>query len=203
MLGLLRGVTLLVNSTEVYGLGDTFFWIGNGDLLGIPVLLWFVCGAFALAGLFTSATVWGRHIYAIGINPQAAFLAALPVRGLLVALYVAAGAAAGLAGVMLVGRLDGASPGSLGLQMELQALTIILLGGVAFAGGRGRVMGVVTAWVFLGVMDNGLTLLNVPPFVQLVASGLALVFAASLDALGSFITTRGARRKLVAERLAK
>jgi ribose/xylose/arabinose/galactoside ABC-type transport system permease subunit len=104
--------------------------------------------------------------------------------------------------VLLVARLDGASPGSLGLQMELQALTIILLGGVAFAGGRGRILGVFTAWVFLGVLDNGLTLLNVPPFVQLVASGLALVFAAGIDALGTYLGSRLEQRRRIAEQLA-
>jgi ribose/xylose/arabinose/galactoside ABC-type transport system permease subunit len=72
---------------------------------------------------------------------------------------------------------------------------------VAFAGGRGRMFGVFTAWVFLGVLDNGLTLLNVPPFVQLVASGLALVFAASLDALGTFLGPRLEQRRRVAEQL--
>ena len=74
---------------------------------------------------------------------------------MLLGLFIATGAAAGLSGVLLVARLDGASPGSLGLQMELQALTIILLGGVAFAGGRGRILGVFTAWVFLGVSITG------------------------------------------------
>jgi len=85
--------------------------------------------------------------------------------------------------------------------MELQALTIILLGGVSFAGGRGRILGVVTAWVFLGVLENGLTLLNVPPFIQLVASGLALVLAASLDALGTFVGPKIAQRRKVAEQV--
>lgn len=198
MLALLRGATLLINATEVYGLGDTFFWLGNGDLFGLPVLLWVVLLAFGAAALVTSTTVWGRYIYAVGINRHAAFLAAVPVRSLLFALHVAVGAAAGLAGVFLAARLDGASPGSLGLQLEMQVLTIVLLGGVAFAGGRGRLFGVVTAWLFLGVLDNGLTLLNVPPFVQLVASGLALVFAASLDAFGSFLGARAVRKRRIA-----
>lgn len=201
MLSLLRGTTLLINPTEVYGLGDTFFYIGNGYFLGVPVLLWAVGLAFLASALFISATVWGRYVYAVGVNPQAAFLAALPVRRLLFSLYIATGAAAGLAGVLLAARLDGVSPGALGLQMELQALTIILLGGVAFAGGRGRILGVVTAWVFLGVLENGLTLLNVPPFIQLVASGLALVFAASIDAIGTYVAPKIAQRKLVAEQL--
>ncbi|WP_131114396.1 ABC transporter permease [Lichenihabitans psoromatis] len=203
MLSVLRGTTLLINPIEVSGLGDVLFSVGNGETLGMPNLLIVVLCAFLLSAAFLSLTVWGRYVFAIGINPQAAFLAALPVRPVLLGLFVATGAAAGASGVVLAARLDGVSPGSLGLQMELQALTIILLGGVAFAGGRGRVLGVFTAWVFLGVLDNGLTLLNVPPFVQLVASGLALVFAASLDALGTFLGPRLEQRRRVAEQLSQ
>jgi len=201
MLSFLRGTTLLINPTEVYGLGDTFFFIGNGRFLGVPILLWIVGCAFVSSAVFIAATVWGRYVYAIGVNPQAAFLAALPVKRLLFCLYIATGAAAGLAGVLLAARLDGVSPGALGLQMELQALTIILLGGVAFTGGRGRILGVVTAWVFLGVLENGLTLLNVPPFIQLVASGLALILAATLDALGNYMGPRIAQRRKITEQL--
>ena len=201
MLSVLRGTTLLVKQVEVSGLGDTFFFIGNGSIVGVPILLLVVFGVFLLSAMFLSLTVWGRYVFAIGINPQAAFLAALPVRPVILCLHIATGAAAGLAGVLLASRLDGASPGSLGLQMELQTLTIILLGGVAFAGGRGRIFGVFTAWVFLAVLDNGLTLLNVAPFVQLVASGLALVFAASLDALGTVLGPRLEQRRRIQEQL--
>lgn len=203
MLSFLRGITLLINPTEIYGLGETFFLIGNGRFLGVPILLWIVATCFVLAAVFISKTVWGRYVYAVGVNPRAAFLAALPVKRLLISLYIATGASAGLAGVLLASRLDGVSPGALGLQMELQALTIILLGGVAFTGGRGSILGVVTAWVFLGVLENGLTLLNVPPFIQLVASGLALVLAASLDALGTYMAPRLAQRRKIAEQLEK
>ena len=202
MLSALRGVTLLIKSIEVAGMGDTFFTIGNGNVGGFPYLLLIVLAVFVLVAAFMAFTTWGRYVMAIGVNPQAAFLAALPVRPMVLALFIATGAAAGLSGVLLVARLDGASPGSLGLQMELQALTIVLLGGVAFAGGRGRIFGVFTAWVFLAVMDNGLTILNVPPFVQLVASGSALVFAASLDALGTYLGPQLEQRRRVAEQIA-
>jgi ribose/xylose/arabinose/galactoside ABC-type transport system permease subunit len=198
MLAVLRGVTLLIEETEQYGLGGTFRTIANGEVIGLPVLLLIALSAFVLAALFISLTPWGRHIYAIGVNPQAAFLAALPVRALPFALYVATGAAAGLAGALITARLDGASPGQQGLQMELQALTIILLGGVAFTGGRGRIFGVFTAWVFLAALQNGLVLMNVTPFVQLVASGMALVFAAALDQLGAVIGPRLQERRRVA-----
>ncbi|MGE4250111.1 MAG: ABC transporter permease [Parvibaculaceae bacterium] len=201
MLSVLRGLILLVIPTDIYGLGDLFNYAGNGEIAGIPILLIAVALAFGAAAVFVGATVWGRHIYALGVNPQAAFFAGLPVRGLPFALYVLTGTAAGSAGVLLVARLDGSSPGSVGLQMELQVLTIILLGGVAFAGGTGRIVGVVTAWIFLGVLRNGLTLLNVTPYFQLVVSGLALVLAAAFDSVGSTLLPWLDRRRAVRLRL--
>ena len=92
--------------------------------------------------------------------------------------------------MLLAARLNGASPGDQGLTFELQALTAVLLGGVAWAGGRGRLSGVFLALVFLAVLENGLTLLNVSPFVQLVVRGSALIVAAGLDALSGRLAGR-------------
>jgi ribose/xylose/arabinose/galactoside ABC-type transport system permease subunit len=201
MLGFVRGVSLLINQEQVFGLGGLFHTIGAESSIGVPNALWFTFGAFILGALFLSGTPWGRHVYAIGVNPQAAFLSALPVKWLPFWLYVATGAAAGLAGVLLTARLDGVSPGDVGLQMELQALTVILLGGVAFAGGRGRLFGVLIAWLFLATLQNGLVLMNVTPYVQMVAAGLALIFAAALDALGAVLGPRLQQRRKVAQQI--
>jgi len=100
MLSVLRGATLLIHPIEVSGLGDTFFVVGNGSFMGVPILLIVVLAAFLLSAGFLSVTVWGRYVFAIGVNPQAAFLAALPVRGVLLGLYTATGAAAGASGVL-------------------------------------------------------------------------------------------------------
>ena len=202
MLGVVRGGALLIKQEQVFGLGGLFHTIGAESSIGVPNALWFTLAAFVLGAVFISMTPWGRHIYAIGVNPQAAFLSALPVKWLPFWLYVATGAAAGLAGVLLTARLDGVSPGDLGLQMELQALTVILLGGVAFAGGRGRLFGVLIAWLFLSTLQNGLVLMNVTPHVQLVASGLALVFAAALDRLGAVLGPRLQARRKIADQVA-
>jgi ribose/xylose/arabinose/galactoside ABC-type transport system permease subunit len=198
---LIRGALELVRDTPIFELGPTFHTIGSGQFLGVPIEALFAIGAFVVAGVFITFTPWGRHIYAIGINRQAAFLSALPVRALPFALYVATGAGAGLAGMLLAARLNGASPGDQGLTFELQALTAILLGGVAWAGGRGRLTGVFLALVFLGVLDNGLTLLNVSPFVQQVFRGLALIVAAGLDTMSGRLTGRlRFRAKVAAQR---
>jgi ribose/xylose/arabinose/galactoside ABC-type transport system permease subunit len=187
---LVRGVLELIRETPVYGLGPTFRIIGAGDWLGVPIQAWFAIAAFALGGVFLRFTPGGRHVYAIGINRQAAFLSALPVRALPFSLYVVTGAGAGVAGMLLAARLNGASPGDQGLTFELQALTAVLLGGVAWAGGRGRLTGVFLALVFLGVLENGLTLLNVSPFAQMVVRGCALIAAAALDGVSSTLTAR-------------
>jgi ribose/xylose/arabinose/galactoside ABC-type transport system permease subunit len=201
MLGAVRGITLLISQDQVFGLGGWFRTVGAGELAGIPNTFWFVAGAFAVGTAFVIFTPWGRHIYAIGINPTAAYLSGLPVRMLPFWLYVAVGASAGLAGVLITARLDGVAPGQQGLQLELQALTVFLLGGVAFAGGRGRLIGVLFAWLFLGALANGLVLMNVTPYVQLLAAGLALVFAAALDAFGSALNARLQRRRRLSQQL--
>ena len=95
--------------------------------------------------------------------------------------------------MMFIGRLDGASPGALGVGMELRALTAVLMGGVAFAGGRGKLSGVFFAVLVLGTLENGLVLMNVSAFHQLVAVGGVLVLAAGLDALATRLEARDGR----------
>jgi ribose/xylose/arabinose/galactoside ABC-type transport system permease subunit len=195
---LIRGALELVRDTPVFELGPTFRTIGSGQFAGLPIQAWFAVGVFVLGGVFLAFTPWGRYIYAIGINRQAAYLSALPVRALPFFLYVLTGGCAGLAGMLLTARLNGASPGDQGVGFELQALTAILLGGVAWAGGRGRLSGVFLALVFLGVLDNGLTLLNVSPFVQQVVRGGALIVAAGLDTVSGRLAGRFRFRSKVA-----
>jgi ribose/xylose/arabinose/galactoside ABC-type transport system permease subunit len=201
MLGVVRGAALLFREQDVIDLGGIFFTVANGHFLGVEILLYIVIAAFIISGAFVTLTPWGRYIYAIGLNPQAAYLSALPVRGLPFAMYTATGAAAGLCGVLISARLDGASAAAQGLTAEIEVLTIVLLGGIAFSGGRGRMFGVFIAWIFLGVLQNGLTLMNVTPYIQQVAAGLALVFAAALDRLGVFLTPRLRERSQLSDQM--
>lgn len=201
MLGAVRGFTLLLHHNQVFGLNSTMQTIGTGEVFGFPNIAIFAIVAFIVGGVFLRMTTWGRYLFAIGANREAAYLAALPVRALPFAMYLVCGTASGVAGVLLTARLNGAAPGQQGLNLELQALTVVLLGGVAFSGGRGRLSGVVFGWIFLGVLENGLTLNNVTPFVETLVEGLALVFAASLDALSGWLTARVHDRRRVDTRL--
>ena len=194
MLSAVRGTTLLITSASLFGLGPVFAGIGRGTVIGIPVLVWFAVIAFALGGVFLRLTPWGRHVYAIGVNTEAAFLAGISVRRLPFFLYLATGMAAGVGGLMAISRLDGAAPAQLGLTLELMVLTAVLVGGVAFAGGRGSLSGVFFAVLLLGVLQNGLVLMNVSTFVQKVAEGVLLVVAAGVDSFWVMLASRRRRR---------
>ncbi len=115
------------------------------------------------------------------MNEEAAFLSGVNARRTILAAYVVTAALAGVAGVMYALLLNSAPSGTLGLGFELDVLTAVLLGGVAFNGGRGTIRGVVLGVLFLAVLQNGLILLNVPTSFGLLIKGVALVVAAALD----------------------
>jgi ribose/xylose/arabinose/galactoside ABC-type transport system permease subunit len=201
MLGVIRGATLLISSTPTYGLGGVWNTIGSSSVIGVPVLCLIAIVAFAIGFTFLEFTPWGRYVYAIGVNPQASFLSGLSVKTIPFFLYIATGAASGVAGIMFTARLGGAAPADLGIGMELSVLTAVLLGGVAFAGGRGSLVGVFVAILFLGVLQDGLVLMNVQPFVEQLAQGLALVAAAGLDVAATALARRTTARRQVTPRL--
>lgn len=180
----IRGLDLLLSPLPRSGFGPGFAWLGGSRLLGLPApaviaLLVLVAGA-----VFLAVTPGGRHVFAIGVNREAAYLSGVDVRRLPLALYGVTGAAAALGGAIQASRLDSAPAGTLGVMFELTVLTAVLLGGVAFSGGSGSVLGVLLGVLFLGALQNGLTLLAVPDFWQQVARGLALVLAAGLALAG-------------------
>lgn len=201
MLTAVRGITFFVERNPIYGFSDAFGFLGRGNIAGIPVLVLIALTVFILGGAFLRFTPWGRYVYAVGVNREAAFLSGVPVRALPFFLYVATGASAGLGGVLLASRLNTAGPATLGIGFELDVLTAVLLGGVAFGGGRGTLFGVLVGVIFLGILTNGLVLMNVFPFVQLVIKGSALVAAAGLDAVGLRLEERRGYRAAAQQRL--
>jgi len=122
-----------------------------------------------------------RHLTAIGADRTAARSLGVSTKRIPCVVYVFSGLAAAAGGLILTSELDGASP-SIGLGLELQVLTAVLLGGVAFAGGRGSLWGVLFGILFIGVLNNGLILLNIGPYVVNLAVGAVLIAAAGADA---------------------
>jgi ribose/xylose/arabinose/galactoside ABC-type transport system permease subunit len=176
-----RGLAMWLAPSPVFGFGNDFSSIGYTGTLGVPWLVW-MATAVVLAGAYVLAlSPIGRHVLAIGVNAEATFLSGVNVPATILGGYVATGLAAGLAGVMWAMLLNSAPSGTLGVGFELDVLTAVMLGGVAFNGGRGTIRGVVLGVLFLAILQNGLTLLNVQAAVAAFIKGVALVVAATLD----------------------
>ncbi|MGR6318909.1 ABC transporter permease [Micromonospora soli] len=182
-LQLYRGVSQFLRSNPPANFGKGMNLLGRGLYLGIPVPVWIAAVVFVIGAVVLYATPYGRYVYAIGVNKEAAFLSGVATRALPLVAYAATGAAAGIGGVLLSAQLDSAPPGTLGVGFELNVLTAVLLGGIAFSGGRGTMFGVLLGVAFLGVLNNGMTLMNVPYYAQAMATGAALIIGAGLDEL--------------------
>lgn len=185
-----RGVAQLISPTPRNNFGDQFGLLGVGTVAGVPLSVWIAVLLLIAAGIFLSLTPTGRHVYAVGVNRQAAYLSGVPVRRLPFALFVLSGAMSGFAGTIVAARLNSAPAGQLGAGFELIVLTAVLLGGVALTGGEGTIFGVVVGVLFYGALNNSLVLLGVTTFWQAVASGLALVAAIGLSALTHVLRMR-------------
>ena len=179
----LRGIANQISGGLPEGsFGAGFAKVGQGDFAGIPNPVLYCAGGFLLGALFLYQTSWGRHTRAIGVNVQTTFLSGIDPRRLPLALYVVTALAAGFSGIIQMSRLDSATP-SLQLGFEIEVLTAVLLGGVAFGGGAGSLLGVLVGVLFLGVLGNMLVLNGVSPFWFQIVSGGVLVLAAGLARL--------------------
>lgn len=170
---LLGGMPLTANDLS-------FSILGNGYVAGIPTPVVLMLGVYLFLWFLLERTRFGRHVYAVGGNPEAARLAGINVKSVLVRVYMIAGATAGLAGIIFSARVLSAQP-TAGESYELDAIAAVVLGGTSLAGGRGRILGTLIGALILGVLTNGLVLMNVPFFYQLIIKGLVIVFAIALD----------------------
>jgi ribose transport system permease protein len=197
MLTIVRGLTFAITPETFYGFGAGFAELGSGDLVGVPIPVWIAVAVCVAAGVFLGFMAGGRHVYAVGVNQEAAYFSGINVRRIPLLLFVVSGAAAGLGGVITIARIDAAPSGSLGVGFELSALTAVLLGGVSFGGGRGTVFGIVLGVLFLGVLQNGLAIMNVSFANQQIANGLALVVATALEVSAASLAGRSGGWRLL------
>lgn len=190
-LNIARGLTNLVtNAAPVSGLqpevrfaGQKVYGLGIFDApAGVPASLVIVAvTAFAL-WFFLNRTNVGRHVYAIGGNPQAARVSGINVDRVLIYVYMICGFFAGLAGLLLAGRTDSGFPNA-GIGSELDAIAAVIIGGASFFGGRGNIGGVLAGVLIIGLMRNGLNLNNVSVFWQQILIGVVIIGAVYIDVL--------------------
>lgn len=179
----LRGVAYLVaNGTTVINRDLNFAWIGNNYLGPLPWLVAIALLTVIASWFVLRRTVLGVQIYAVGGNQQAARLTGIKVNRVLLFVYGVSGLLSALAGVMSASRLYSAT-GMLGNGYELDAIAAVILGGTSFSGGIGTIFGTLLGALIIAVLNNGLTLLNMSFFWQLVVKGLVIIFAVTVDRL--------------------
>jgi len=172
-----RGITYVyTNGTPISGLGQSFSSIGNKTILGLPVPVVFMAIVFGIAFYILSQTRYGRYVYALGGNEDSARLSGINTDKIKTLVYVISGAAAALSGIIVTSRIGSASPNA-GVGFELDAIAAVVVGGTSLSGGEGSVGGTIIGALIIGVLSNGLNLINVSPFYQAIVKGLVILLA--------------------------
>jgi ribose transport system permease protein len=185
MFSIARGLTMLwTGGFPITSLGPQFGFLGTGVFLGIPMPVWIAGTLVAVFVVLTRKTRFGRYIYAVGGNERAALLSGLPVNRIKLGVYTLGGLLAGAAGLIVTARLDSAQPNA-GLGYELDSIAAVVIGGASLSGGRGSVLGTVLGCLIIGVLNNGLFLLDVSPFWQQVAKGFVILIAVAIDKMSA------------------
>lgn len=185
MLSIARGLTMLwTGGFPITSLGATFGFIGAGIFLGVPMPIWISVLLVAIFYVVSKNTLLGRYIYAVGGSEKATAFSGINVSRVKVWVYALGGALAAVAGLIVTARLDAADPKA-GLGYELDSIAAVVIGGTSLSGGRGSILGTVLGCLIIGVLNNGLFLLDVSPFWQQVIKGFVILAAVALDKLGA------------------
>lgn len=171
---------LLSNNTTIGGIDPMFRAIGQGHFLGVPIPIFIMFGLAIVMWVILNRTSFGRHVVALGGNAEAARVSGVNIDAVRIKVYMVMGLCVALAAIVMNGRLDSAQP-TAGQDMEMDSIAAVVLGGTMFTGGVGKVIGTIFGCMIIGVINNGLNLLNVNTNWQLVVKGLIIVTAMILD----------------------
>jgi ribose transport system permease protein len=199
-LSICRGLALelAIGHTTMRGMPDAITVIGGDTTFGIPNSFFVVFGVAAILLLLKKAMVWGRWLYAVGGQPEAAREMGIPVKSALISTYVISGLCAGIGAVVLSGRTAASSP-LYGNLLELDTIAAVIIGGASFLGGRGHLGHALVGALMIGVIRNALNLLGVDVFFQMIAIGVIIVVAVEADVLRNWLEARA--RTIQAARL--
>lgn len=158
----------------------TFLWLGKARFLTIPISVWLMIFAFAIFGFILARTKFGRSVYAIGGSSEAARLAGLNPQKIITTCFILIGVLTAMGGIIFAARMNSGQPAA-NVNLEFDAITAVILGGVSFAGGVGSMFGTVLGVILIQAFNTGLIMVNVPTFWQYVARGALLLFALTSD----------------------
>ena len=182
-LSFLRGAAYVYsNGMPVPGLPSEFLLLGSGSFVGVPIPAIIACCVYLIFHFMLTSTRTGRYLYAIGGNEEAAILSGIKVARYKIFAYCMSGLLAGAASLILTSRVVSGQP-TLGEAFELQAIAATIIGGTSFAGGEGTLVGTFLGVILMAIIGNGLNLIRVSSFIQMMVLGAIIVFAVTLDTL--------------------
>ena len=169
--GLAEGIS---QARSVRGYPEWFYIFGQGEVLGVPTQLWILGAAFVAAALILGMTRWGRTVYAMGASESAARFAGLPVDRAKMVIYAASGFASALAGIIFVSRVS-TTRSDMGVGLELDVITAVVLGGTSIFGGKGTIIGTALGLILIQALESGLSLAGVKGDGTIVLIGVVLI----------------------------
>ena len=176
-----RGLALIyTGGRPLSKLDPSYNFIGQGDVFGVPVPIILLAIVAVGAHLVLTRTRFGRHVFAYGGNEQAARVSGINISKIMLGIFALTGVLAGLSGIILSARIGSGNP-QLGTGIELDAITATVIGGTSFNGGVGTIWGTIVGALIIGIINNGLDLMNVSPFWQQVVKGTIIVLAIIID----------------------
>ncbi len=183
VMAMARGLTMVLSDGKtIFSFPDSFNYFGSGKIGPISVTIIIFLVYALIAEIILRYTVLGRNIYAVGSNIRAAALSGIKTDWILNFVYVVSGISCVIAGIILTGRLDAAMP-TAATGYELDAIASVIIGGASLNGGKGTIIGTIIGVLLIGVINNGMNLLNVPPFWQSFIKGAVIFIAVMIDSL--------------------
>ena len=181
----IRGLVMVVSGgMPVSRLGETFSFIGARHLGPIPINVIIMMGIFVILWYVLTHTTFGRHLYAIGGNKEAARLSGIKTKRNIYIVYIIGSVTAAIAGMILASRVNSATP-TAGIGAEMDAIAAVVIGGASLKGGKGTILGALIGAFIIGVLNNGLVLMDVGVFWSQVVKGAIILLAVSADAITS------------------
>jgi ribose transport system permease protein len=175
---------MFTDGRPVWGLPDQFSFLGSGRILALPVPTIIMVVVYIIAWILLKQTRFGRYVYAVGGNKEAARLAGIGTTSVLLRVYMISGILAAVSGILLASRMNSGQPNA-GLMYEMDVIAAVVVGGTSLFGGRGSIIGTFVGAMLIGVLRNGLNLLNVNSYVQMVVLGVVILLAVLLDQMRS------------------
>ncbi|MCU0415342.1 MAG: ribose ABC transporter permease [Ignavibacteriaceae bacterium] len=166
----------------IWELPEAFSYLGGGRIIGVPVPTIIMVIVFIVSHIVLTKTRFGRYVYAVGGNLEAARLAGIKTNKFLISVYIISGVLSAIAGVLLASRINSGQPNA-GLMYELDVIAAVVVGGTSLFGGRGTIIGTFLGAMLIAVLRNGLNLLNVGSYIQQVIVGVVILLAVLLDQL--------------------